>query len=485
MATGEMPENERRQDGDDALVMKAANEANAYLLLYDIYYEKILRYCFTSLRVKQIAEDMTSIVFLQAAENVRQFKGKTRRQFVQWLCDIADRQIKNYLKKSSIGNFDNEQITVDNNHKERLRVKIPGAYQQGQQQTSQLLLYSVSTVIIILAGIILINFLTKTPSVTKDNKPKLKSVIEQPKPGRIITRPEIKKEVPQINEPNETEAVIKTEPNTEPNQNIKKQPTAANAGLVAFGTVLDWNKNPVQATVTKGPFPKESKDRMICDANGQFKFEIAEEGMEVFTAQCQGAAPALAAVTVKPDMEPITITLSPPNVISGLIFDINGLPIEGATVKVVSWQGVGSIVFSTKTNADGFFQWDSAPADEVLFDIQKSNFLSIHSYPMQKGIDYKITMMKPMRIHGSIYSTEPTRPVESFIITVGYYFEKDKITWLDANSIAFTGDKYDLSLTEPYEFKLKVQSPGFQTLESPVFNLHQYAFDYSFIIRPE
>jgi hypothetical protein len=177
--------------------------------------------------------------------------------------------------------------------------------------------------------------------------------------------------------------------------------------------------------------------------------------------------------------------LSPPSNISGQVIDINGIPIEGVTLNAVIWQGVNSLVYSAKTDADGFFLWDSAPPDEVFFDLQKKNFMSVRNYPMKPGIEYKILMVRPFKIHGTIISAEPSMQIENFIMTVGYYFEKDKITWQDANSVIFTGDKYDFNITEPFEFKLKLQSEGFKMVESPTFNLLQNSFDYDFVMHPE
>ncbi len=485
MAQDGMPETERRQDGDDALVIRAKEDANAFILLYDIYYEKIFRLCYTNLRVQQITEDITSVAFLVAAENVRQFKGKTRRQFVEWLCSVAAVQIKTYLKKTTLENRDDEQIEIDTKHKERLRGKVLVAYEQGQTQKNKIALYIGGAVLIIVCGLIMFNLLAKEIAVSPAEKPKLQTQAEPKTPGKIIQRipaPQPKPEPVEPEEENEPEMLlIESEPNeTSP---IEKPKTAE--GIRVEGFVVDWEQRPLPATVTKGPFPQTNADRTICDGNGQFTFDGIQDGVEVFTAQCEGAAPAVKAVEIKDGMEPITFTLTQPSVISGQVIDMNGEPIEGTDISVTGWQGTGSLAFATKTDAEGFFQWDSAPADEVLFDIQKSTAMSLRNYPMQSGVDYKVVMMRPFRIHGSIISAEPTINIETFIMTVGYYFDKDEVSWQDANSVIFTGDKYELNITEPFEFKMKVQAEGFKTAESPSFNPSSNSFDYNFIIRKE
>ncbi|MEN6385412.1 MAG: hypothetical protein ABFD79_09450 [Phycisphaerales bacterium] len=483
MAQDELPETDRRQQGNDALVIRAHDDRNAFILLYDIYYEKIYRYCFINLRIKQITEDITSLVFMRAAMEAKQFKGKTRREFVEWLSGIAAVEIKKYLKKTNLDNHDDEEISIDSKHKDRLRTKLIDAYQQGQNQTGKMVLYMAAAVLILIVAIIGYNLLSSEPKSVREVRPKLKKTIEPQKPGKIIERLAVKKQEPEAVEPQEQEIEpedIKDEPNKI--ESIEKK--TAERFLIT-GVVLDWQQRPLQATITKGPFPKNEVNRVVCDANGRFAIKAAETGVEVLTAQCEGAAPAVQAIEVKEQMEPITITLGSPNIIMGQVTDINGMPMEDVDVKVVGWQGVGSLVFSTKTDASGFFQWDSAPPDDVYFDMQKNNYMSIRNYPMKYGIDYKILMVRPLKMHGKLISAEPTIEIENFIMTVGYYFEKDKITWQDANSVIFSGNTYEMNISEPFEFKLKVQSEGFEKVESPTFNLSQNTFDYTFIMHLE
>ncbi|HBG27600.1 MAG: hypothetical protein A2Y10_15820 [Planctomycetes bacterium GWF2_41_51] len=543
-----LPENDRRRDGDDALVLRAAADSNAFLLLYDIYYEKIFRYVLVRLRLKQISEDVTSRVFIQASANIRRFKGTTRRQFVQWLCNIAEAQIKNYLKTNPLQTIEPQEVTdIDPGHKEKLKSKILSAYNTGKSQKA---VYYFTAAAIVIAFIIMIYSLSgkkiDIPKITKKTVPK----IETDKPARIIRLIPTQQELTESEE-EETEQIelitiggIVKDQNSQPIQNAavkivtafetKTFKTDANGlwiwhdfdlqdinsielmathhgyvtperfqkanlnqlktlkfesvlekGISILGHVVDWQQHSLPATVTKGPFPTSGADIAKCDANGMFKFAKAEEGIVILTAQCEHAAPAIVPIEVNPFMEPVLITLQPPNTIIGHIVDINGMPVEGASISVSSWQGVESLKFSTKTDADGYFQWNSAPADSVMFNIAHKGLMSIRSYAMQTGIDYKIPMMNPFKIKGKIISGSPDVPIVNFIATVGYVFEKENITWQDANSVIFTGDKYELSITEPVEFKIKLQSEGFQTLESPIFSPLSGSMDYDFVMHPE
>ncbi len=66
---------------DDDLVLEARTQANALGRLYELYYERIFRFCVHRLFNKEIAEDVTSTVFLEVARGIRTFKGRTVQDF--------------------------------------------------------------------------------------------------------------------------------------------------------------------------------------------------------------------------------------------------------------------------------------------------------------------------------------------------------------------------------------------------------------------
>jgi RNA polymerase sigma factor (sigma-70 family) len=86
---------------DDDLVLRARTQADALGRLYEAYYEPIFRFCVHRLFNKEIAEDITSTVFLQVARKIRSFKGRTEQDFGNWLYAIAANQANAYIRKTS------------------------------------------------------------------------------------------------------------------------------------------------------------------------------------------------------------------------------------------------------------------------------------------------------------------------------------------------------------------------------------------------
>ena len=59
---------------DDDLVFRARTQADALGRLYEMHYERILGFCVYRLFNKEIAEDITSAVFLEVARGIGTFR---------------------------------------------------------------------------------------------------------------------------------------------------------------------------------------------------------------------------------------------------------------------------------------------------------------------------------------------------------------------------------------------------------------------------
>ena len=98
---GAMAKQVNRLEENDDWVRAARTDAEALGRLYDLYYERIFRFCVYRLFNKEIAEDVTSTVFLEVARKIRGFKGQTEQDFRNWLYAIAANQANATIRKSS------------------------------------------------------------------------------------------------------------------------------------------------------------------------------------------------------------------------------------------------------------------------------------------------------------------------------------------------------------------------------------------------
>jgi RNA polymerase sigma-70 factor (ECF subfamily) len=85
---------------DDALVLRARTDREAFGLLYDRYYPRGARYCLRRLFDRASAEDVTSEVFLDAASHMGSFAGRSETDFRRWLFRIATNAVNAHLRQS-------------------------------------------------------------------------------------------------------------------------------------------------------------------------------------------------------------------------------------------------------------------------------------------------------------------------------------------------------------------------------------------------
>jgi RNA polymerase sigma-70 factor (ECF subfamily) len=100
MMVGAMAKTVKQTDIDD-IVVRARVEAEALSQLYELYYERIFRFCVHRLFIKEVAEDVTSTVFLKVAGGIRNFERRSERDFRNWLYAIAANQANAYIRKAS------------------------------------------------------------------------------------------------------------------------------------------------------------------------------------------------------------------------------------------------------------------------------------------------------------------------------------------------------------------------------------------------
>jgi RNA polymerase sigma-70 factor (ECF subfamily) len=87
----------RTVDPDAALVAAAREEPQAFLALYDRYFDRVLGYVRLRIRDESICEDITSTVFTTALGQLRRFRGDGT--FAGWLFQIARNAVRDVQRR--------------------------------------------------------------------------------------------------------------------------------------------------------------------------------------------------------------------------------------------------------------------------------------------------------------------------------------------------------------------------------------------------
>jgi RNA polymerase sigma-70 factor (ECF subfamily) len=87
----------RTADPDAALVAAAREEPQAFLALYDRYFDRVLGYVRLRIRDESTCEDVTSTVFTTALGQLRRFRGDGT--FAGWLFQIARNAVRDVQRR--------------------------------------------------------------------------------------------------------------------------------------------------------------------------------------------------------------------------------------------------------------------------------------------------------------------------------------------------------------------------------------------------
>jgi RNA polymerase sigma-70 factor (ECF subfamily) len=97
-----------------SLIKDAQSNVQAFSKLYDIYFPKIFRYCFNRLAHKEMAEDITSQVFLRSIEIIKEFDVERRLRLGPWLYAITHNLIIDMIRRNKFSKCFDEKKDAEN-----------------------------------------------------------------------------------------------------------------------------------------------------------------------------------------------------------------------------------------------------------------------------------------------------------------------------------------------------------------------------------
>jgi RNA polymerase sigma-70 factor, ECF subfamily len=104
-------------DPDAALVAAAREEPQAFLALYDRYFDRVLGYVRLRIRDESICEDVTSTVFTTALGQLRRFRGDG--PFAGWLFQIARNAVRDIQRRPAAVPLPDEATSSEPDLEER------------------------------------------------------------------------------------------------------------------------------------------------------------------------------------------------------------------------------------------------------------------------------------------------------------------------------------------------------------------------------
>jgi hypothetical protein len=229
------------------------------------------------------------------------------------------------------------------------------------------------------------------------------------------------------------------------------------------------------------------------DAAGRFRTGQVKAGEWILVASARGHAPADQRVKVSTAVPQVEIKLGRPRPLVGRVVDPEGRPISGAGVSIARWRQYAFLGLSFYCDRDGRFRWDDASDDELAVNVGCQGYTHVMLQRAVPGSKELVLTLQPcLSIHGSVRDAETKKRVDNATLEFGAVDPTtgDLSRWKSLPRSGFgTGISFgSLSANLPVAadaYKIRIQSPGYQTFVSRTFRREEKAvIDYDILLVP-
>jgi hypothetical protein len=238
-------------------------------------------------------------------------------------------------------------------------------------------------------------------------------------------------------------------------------------GLALSGVVTDENDQPISGAkvcVTRWADPK--KPAAITGPDGRFTVRNLKGAGFPLTVIADGFAPERTNADTEPGQD-LKIQLKPGSVLRVRVVDPAGDPVRGADVALEHWREHGTLNLREPTDANGVFEWRSAPRDSLKITVLKGGYATSRDNKVQAdGEEHAITINPQFRIIGRVVDAQTGQPLATFKAIPGYG-PRGGSPW-DIGETAYGRDgQYELSFSEdrpPY--RVRIVAEGYEPADS-------------------
>ncbi len=260
-------------------------------------------------------------------------------------------------------------------------------------------------------------------------------------------------------------------------------------GIRVQGQVTDPAGKPIKgALVIYGDDSYGSHEpcKFPTDAEGRYRLPALPPELTTLTVIAADLAPQLRRVMLRDGLPPQDFRLAAGKRIRLRIVDAVGKPVAKAYVGIDGWKGSKSLysdhnpnhpkVPDTKipkrANADGIWQWDSAPDDPVKIKIEMPGFAP-HELEIAGGAAERTIVLRPdHRITGRVTDAVTGKPIPSFTVMHLDVFRKDWFVAERSQAVAGKNGRLNyLAERTDIPLRLRVEAPGYRTQDGPEFHV--------------
>ena len=261
--------------------------------------------------------------------------------------------------------------------------------------------------------------------------------------------------------------------------------TLGSAVTVRGVVVNSQGQSVPNATVLVGHFSESGARETTNRVDGTFSVTGCAPGRTLITAHARSYAPTTLQVDLTNDSPPIQITLRPGKLLELQVMDANGFPIPKAQVwlNIFEYGYPGStspppvqVEFNRQTDAYGRLEWDSAPDQELTFDVTAAGYMRSGDVELRPdGTEHVVTLQPALTISGTVRDATTGQPIPRFRIATGWpnwdpIDNTTNVQWstLDRFWMSFDGGKFQHTYEEPVVggttnpmFEFKFEADGY------------------------
>ena len=243
-------------------------------------------------------------------------------------------------------------------------------------------------------------------------------------------------------------------------------------GIAVAGRVTDAAGNPIAGAELLAGQYYNGRDWTKTDAAGHFEFPHLRTISQSFllTVQAKGFAPQRQELPSQKDLAPVQFVLQPATLLIGRVVDSAGRPVEGVYVSAQRWNVYRTVRWSSRTDAQGMFAWDYAPADAIEIRIGKEGYREIVQEVVADGQEHTFILARPMTIRGSVTDGQTGQPVSRFRLTPGLEGAGGGLAkWQPSDDWCrwFTDGRYSYTFdADAQAYGVRIEAEGYAPVES-------------------
>lgn len=205
------------------------------------------------------------------------------------------------------------------------------------------------------------------------------------------------------------------------------------------------------------------------DPEGRFFFPAVENGTMTLLADAPGKGPGLIRYELEGEAPLIEVPLEKPQRVFGRVIDPEGKPVPGAMISMELWRGTVDITPVATTDANGYFSWNEAPEDQVLFRISKDGFLS-NRLPLAIDADQEVVLSAKRIVRGKVTDAATDEPIRNFRVMLGSSNDGGTtVNWFNTDEMPFGYGFYRINLDVPAaNLVIGIQAEGYEDAQSEV-----------------